>query len=189
MIDNLKNYLLRLQPGPITDTGQLEQLLADCWDQFTGDDGGMLPHKLFHRMEAVAWHPPLLSFQIDRHGGTVLGSTRAEMQHWEINIDQQTAVIVKHGHRQLKPMAQRIELKPLVEQVLAAIRSGSENELVSKEDDGTIFLNTTRIFPSGSAVRMTLEGRRKRFREAVARELLKEGWQRLGKDSFRPPNG
>jgi hypothetical protein len=140
-------------------------------------------------MEDVTWEPPVLRFSIERHGGTVMGSSRAEVQHWEVNVEQKTAAVVKCGHRQLKPMAERVYIKPLAESILAAIRSGSGNELVEKHDDGTFSLNTTRIFPKGSAVRMTLEGRRKRLREAVAGVLLKEGWQRLGNDIFRPPTG
>jgi hypothetical protein len=73
-----------------------------------------------------------------------------------------------------------------VERILAAIRSGSENELVSNHDDGTASLNTTLIFSTGSAVRMTWEGRQKRLREGAAQVLLKEGRERLGKDVFRP---
>jgi hypothetical protein len=42
----------------------------------------------------------------------------------------------------------------------------------------------------GSAVRMTLDGRRKRLRDAVAGDavagvLMIEGWERLGADCFR----
>jgi hypothetical protein len=47
-----------------------------------------------------------------------------------------TAVTVKCGHSQLMPIAERISIKPLVESILAAIRSGSGNELVVKHDDG-----------------------------------------------------
>ena len=185
-MNSLRTILATIQPGQVDDTTDLERVLAASWDEFTGDDGGMAGHKLLARMEDVTWNPPVLRFVIERHGGTVLGSTRAELQHWEVNVEKKTAVIVKHGHRQLEPMADRIYPKPLVERILAAIRSGSENELVSFRDDGSISLNTTTIFPSGSAFNMTLAGRRKRLREAVAAVLLKEGWERLGNDEFRP---
>jgi len=188
-VDLLRAHLATIQPGELADTTDLERLLAACWDQFSGDYGGMDGYKLLGRTEDVTWLPPKLTFTIERHGGTIMGSTRAELQHWEVNVEQKTAVIVKCGHRQLKPMAERIYIKPLVESILAAIRSGSENELVAKHDDGTFSLNTTLIFPKGSAVRMTLEGRRKRLREAVATVLVKEGWQRWGNDMFRPPTG
>ena len=184
-LGQLRSFLATIEPGKIADTTELDRLLVASWDEFTGDDGGMEGYKLLGRMEDVTWQPPALRFVIERHGGTVLGSTRAELQHWEVNVEHKTAVIVKCGHRQLKPMAGRIYIKPLVECILAAIRSGSENEFVAKHDDGTFSLNTTLIFPTGSAVRMTLEGRRKRLREAVAAVLLKEGWDRMGNDVFR----
>ena len=113
-------------------------------------------------MEDVIWTPPKLTFAIERHGGTVMASTRAELQHWEVDLETKTAILTKTGHRQLRPMAKRIYIKPVVDRIVAAIRSGSDNELLSRQDDGTISLNTTLIFPTGSAVRMTLEGRRKR---------------------------
>jgi hypothetical protein len=183
-IDHLRAHLATIQPGEVVDTTDLERLLAACWEEFTG---GMAAYKLLGRMENVIWTPPNLTFTIERHGGTVMGSTRAELRHWKLNVEEETAVIVKFGHRQLKPMAQRISIKPLVESILAAIASGSGNELVEKHEDGTFSLNTTLIFPKGSAVKMTLEGRRKRLREAVASVLLKEGWKRLGNDIFQPP--
>ena len=186
-MNSLVTYLATIPPGPIPDPGDLERRLAACWHEFRGDDGGMTGQKLLGRMEEVVWEPPILTFKIERHGGTVHGSSRAELQHWEVNLRQETAIIVKHGHRQLKPMAQRIYIKPLVDKILEAIRIGSESELVSKYADGTVAVKTTAIFPTGSAVRMTLEGRRKRLREGVASALLKEGWLRLGPDIFRPP--
>jgi hypothetical protein len=185
----LKNYLATVPPGPVTETATLEGLLAACWDEFTGDDGGMAGYKLLKRMEDVTWTPPTLNFAIERHGGTVMGSTRAEVQHWEVDLAKKTAILAKTGHRQLRPMARRIYIKPLVDRILAALRGGSESDLVFRHDDGTTTLNTTLIFPGGSAVSMTLEGRRKKLREAVAAVLLKEGWEHLGKDRFRPPEG
>jgi hypothetical protein len=132
-------------------------------------------------MKGVEWNPPMLSFTIERHGGTVMGSSRTEVQGWWVDAQAKTVYCEKVSHRQVRPMQRRIYIKPLVESILPAMRSGSENELVDKHDDGTL------IFPKGSAVRMTLEGRRKRLREAVADVLLKEGWKRLGNDLFRPP--
>jgi len=78
-IDNLKEYLKSTTPGALTDSGVLERLLADCWDELSGASaGGMHGWKLLGRMEHVHWNPPVLSFTIERHGGTPLGSTRAE---------------------------------------------------------------------------------------------------------------
>ena len=90
----LKEFLSDLHSGPIhSPSPHLEPLLASCWGEFSGDDGGMMGDKLIGRMEAVEWNPPLLTFVIERHGGTVMGSTRAELQHWEVNIDNTTVLV------------------------------------------------------------------------------------------------
>jgi hypothetical protein len=82
VIDKLQSYLATIPPGTIADTAELEGLLATCWDDFSGDHGGMEGRKLLGRMEDVAWNLPLLTFTIERHGGTALGSTRATLQEW-----------------------------------------------------------------------------------------------------------
>ena len=40
-VDRLWAYLTTTQLGPVADSATLERLLAACWDEFTGDDGGM----------------------------------------------------------------------------------------------------------------------------------------------------
>ena len=49
----------------------------------------------------MEWHPPILSFKIERHGGFVLGSSRAEMQLSNIDTANLTATVVKTSHRQI----------------------------------------------------------------------------------------
>lgn len=84
-MEALQELLAALPPGPIPEDIKLDKALAACWDGFRGsDDGGMKDDKLLGRMENVQWQPPILTFTIERHGGTVNGSTRAELQHWEI---------------------------------------------------------------------------------------------------------
>jgi hypothetical protein len=62
------------------DVYELVNLLAAAWDDLSIARGsGMEPDKLYDRMEKVHWEPPLLLFVIERHGGTVQGSTRAEL--------------------------------------------------------------------------------------------------------------
>ena len=42
--------------------------------------------------EDLACNPPNLCFSIDRHGGTVMGSKRAERQTWTLNLETLTAM-------------------------------------------------------------------------------------------------
>ena len=100
-MDDLRIYVKNLDAGHVEETTQLELLLAEVWDDLGGDSGGIAGHKLIRRMEHVEWHPPLLTFVIERHGGTVLGSIRAEVQRWTVDLDRQTATCERAGHRQL----------------------------------------------------------------------------------------
>jgi hypothetical protein len=86
-MEPLKEYLASLPPGSVTDTARLEPILAECWDEFRGSgESGMHPGKLRGRMEEVTWNPPYLAFVIERHGATAFGSTRAEIQLWELDL-------------------------------------------------------------------------------------------------------
>src|SRR4051812_47015376 len=101
-MDNLKKHLAKFTPGRISETEEIESLLAPCWDDLDGsDEGGMDGDKLLGRMEKVVWSPPVLTFVIERHGGTVNGSTRAELQHWTVDLDAGTAEIAESKTRQL----------------------------------------------------------------------------------------
>jgi hypothetical protein len=174
-----------LPPGPVADAPALERLLAAAWGDLARDDGGMEGYKLFNRMEAVAWNSPVLSFRIERHGGAMLGSTRAEVQHWHVDVEKQTATLGKVGWRQRRPMAARSNIKGLVYEILDAIRAGREDKRLTWRGESEVSVNTRDIYPERSAFRRTLEGRRKRLREGVASALLTEGWTRLGNDTFR----
>jgi hypothetical protein len=82
-------------------------------------------------------------------------------------------------------MATRVNTNPLVEEILDAIRTGTRDKRLVWNGDDKVRVMTCDIFPAGSAVRMTLDGRRRRFREGVANMLLAEGWEQGGNDSFR----
>src|SRR5262249_22158252 len=69
------------------DREKIIGLLADCWHDFEGaDETSMKDLKLTHA-EDLSWRPPVLSFTIERHGATVLGSTRAELYQWTVNLN------------------------------------------------------------------------------------------------------
>ena len=180
----LNRHCAALPPGPIADVPILERLLAAAWNALTGSEGGMEGYKLLDRMEAVVWNPPLLSFVVERHGGTVQGSTRAELQHWHVDVERKTALLGKIGWRQLRPPAKRFPMKEFVAEVIEAIRNEQGDDRLQRIGPRKIKLKTCEIFPKGSAYRMTLEARRKAFRSLVASVLIDEGWERHGNDLF-----
>src|ERR1700677_2636027 len=77
--DECCRHCFALPLGPVSETTDLERLLSACWDELGGANGGMEGHKLLGRMGEVEWTRPILSFTTERHGGTVMGSSRAEL--------------------------------------------------------------------------------------------------------------
>jgi hypothetical protein len=181
-------FLDSIESGPVADTSLLEGLLANCWDDLSQSSAaGMEAYKLHQRMEDVRWQPPILFFVIERHGGTVLGSTRAELQHWEVDLDKSSAEIVGQGHRQLKPMAPKVSIRALADEIAGVILADRRDDRIWRLDDGSVSVNLTRIFPADSGFQRTVESRRQRLIQYVGRKLGEHGWQSAGKDAFRPP--
>lgn len=185
----LQELLGAVPSGPIPENIKLDKALAGCWDRFTGNgEGGMEGYKLLGRMESVHWQSPILRFKIERHGGTVNGSTRAELQHWEVNLDDQTAYIVKEGHRQLKTMAPRVSVKVIAEEIADLIISGKNDERIRRQDDGSVKVRASRVFTGRSGYKRTVEGRRKRLVECVRDQLFERGWTAIAGNAFRHTN-
>lgn len=181
----LKSYLDSQSPGRISDTQEIEGLLAADWNELGGDEeGGMEGYKLLNRMENAFWKPPLLSFTIERYGGTVMGSARAELQHWEVDVEKGIATLERTGHRQLTPMAPKLSIKSIAAEISKAIIDGKEDERVRWQDD-VVVVSAPDIFPAGSGYKRTIESRRQRLCEHIAKMLKDHGWQKIGWNRFK----
>jgi len=117
-MEHLLTYLKQTPEGEIADTAELEELLAGCWEKFDGDYGGMEPHKLLGRMENVLWRPPILEFVIERHGGTVMGSSRAELQYWAVDLEHKSVTTYVEGYQQISPRAAPLDVKSIAEEII-----------------------------------------------------------------------
>ena len=187
-MQKLKEYLRSLGPGPISDMSQLPDLLADCWDELDGGNAeGMESYKLSGRMEDVSWEPPLLSFIIERHGGFVLGSTRAERHKWGIDVEAKSANCVTVGHKQLRPMQPKWDPGPVVQEIVPLIANHQEDARLKWNEDGSVRVVIGKILPEGSAVKQTLASRRKRFRNLLDQELTARGWRKVRQNVYAPP--
>jgi hypothetical protein len=185
-LDRLRSYLASIPAGPITELGELPNLLATCWgDLHGGDFEAMAGHKLHNRMEDVTWDPPVLSFTIERHGGTVLGSSRATLQRRDVDVVEGSASCMEVGHRQLRPMQPRLDVAPLVEEIAGLIVAEQEDRRLTWDAEGQVRVLIRYILPSGSAVKQTLAVRRKRFRTALEERLCEAGWEECGLYQYR----
>jgi hypothetical protein len=184
MLQQLNDYLATIPSGPVPDPGDLERLIAACWHEFKGDYGGMTGQKLLGRMEEVVWQPPVLSFTVERHGGTVQGSSRATLQEWRLDLDRKTAWCEERRFRQVRGRQPRLDVRALAEEVASLILRHQGDGRLRWYEDGRVRVLIGKVFPDGSAVAQTLVGRRKRFRQALREWLAVEGWMEVGVNVF-----
>ncbi len=150
-----------------------------------GNDGGMTSTKLLGRIENPVWNPPRIVFRIERHGATVMGSSRAELQEWTIDLEQRTATAETVGRRQVRPMQRRLDVQSIAEQIAAAILAGRPDDGLKWDGEDHVRLLVGEVLPAGSAVKGTLAGRRRRLREALAGLIGAAGWQMVKANVFR----
>ncbi|MGA2621986.1 MAG: hypothetical protein ABSF26_30665 [Thermoguttaceae bacterium] len=188
-IESVRDFLAHTLPGPISDPKPLLCLLEACWHGFWGSElQAMAPYKL-RRMERVAWNPPILKFVVERHGGTMMGSSRAELQQWTVNLDTLTAGCQEIGHRQMSPMQPRLDVGQLADEIAGLIVSRADDARLKWGDDGTDRVLIGKIIPADSAVRQTPEGRRRRFGIALFGLLAGRGWRVVRPNVYGRCNG
>jgi hypothetical protein len=113
--EDLLRFLNGVSAGVLNGevASRLSKLLAFCWESFDGSSETLMAaHKIDDdRAHGFKWNSPILTFEIDRHPGTVHGSTRADRQEWEIDVEKRTAPsahsCAAEGHSTLEHSASR----------------------------------------------------------------------------------
>ena len=124
------------------------------------------------------------SFRIERHGGTVKGSSRAELQRWTSNLDTQRATVVKNGYRSVRPMQPRLDVAPLADEISRLIVEHKKDLRLKWSNENEVKILIGKIIPEDSAVKQTVAGRRKRFRKCLKERLAPHGWIELRANSY-----
>lgn len=173
LIEDLRNLLEDME-GDIKGIPELITALAACWDDLDGSGAESMEHWKLRRMENPEWNSPVLAFTIERHGGTVLGSTRAELQRWEVNLDTQEASCFSAGYRQVAPTSPRVNFQQVARELAPLILSRQDDERLKWRKDGSLQVIMTKVFPG--SVAQTLSSRSKRLKEELLKILGPE-WQ------------
>jgi hypothetical protein len=176
-IESIRQHCASLLPGPVADVSTLELLLAAVWDDFSGDDGGMDAYKLPKRMENPIWNPPILTFRIERHGAASLGSSRAEVQEWTVDLEGLTASVKVAGRRQISPLQPRLDVKPIAADLCSAVLTGKQDDRLKWDGTSKVRVLMGKVLPERSALKETVAYRRKRLRNELTRLLAPEGWK------------
>ena len=157
--------------------GEAASLLSEIWDDLCGSDDTSMSTEKLHRLEEPVWESPVLRFKMERHGGTVMGSSRADMYTWSINLRDGSARCTEDGYRQIYRRQKPLRVGPLCEKVVALIESGRDHEYLKwSADKGRVTVRIGEVIPN-DAVEQTVVGRRKRFRKALEPALSERGWR------------
>jgi hypothetical protein len=181
-IGTLHSFLNELPSGEtkLSDENNLLQLLADAWRLLKGSNDQNTDSTKIYRAESVCWSPPILSFKLERHGGTVNGSSRAPVHHWEVDVEQGTANIVDERRRQLYPQSPRMDTKLRAKEVADRILNAIDHPTLEWNSDRTyVILKISEIIPEGYA--QTTTARRKRFNKQLETIMIEQGWVRRNK--------
>jgi len=180
---DLAGHLAQLPVGPIADPGDLIELLADAWDGLVGADHTRMDAGKLRRIESASWNGSVLTFDIERHGALVLGSTRADVHTWEIDPRARTMRVVRERRRQLKTQDKRLDVKPLAAEIARIIVEGRKDRRVVVAKNGTVRVDIADIIPA--TVKWTTSSRRKRFRQHLAVLLAAAGWEEASMNRYR----
>ena len=175
----LETILVGLDTGLLNDidTSRVEGFLAEHWDQLVKNvDGGMQGFKVVDRTEKMEWQPPVLSFKIERHGRTVLGSSRAELQHWQLDATDCVAMFNGDSYRQKRPKNPRLDIESIAREIAPLILERSEDDRLQWISSDKVKILSASILGGQSVPKETLEGRRRRLRKALLRLIEPQGW-------------
>jgi hypothetical protein len=177
--DELVAQLKDLPSGPIADTlkPRVVGLLQSCWDELSGSNYTKMEARKLDRAKTLKWNPPRLQFTIERHGGYLVGGSRAELQHWDVNLETGIASFEERGYRQLNALSPRLKVEPIVDSVIEAVQARKTlpgDALVWVTDD-QVRIKQAVLIPD-DASKQTMSGRRKRFRSAMQSAMATIGW-------------
>jgi hypothetical protein len=126
-----------------------------------------------------------VTFVIERHGGTVAGSTRAKLHRWTIDLNLAEASCDPSSRfRQLNPRDAQLRTEPLVSEVVEQIIAGRDSEKLKWLSDRSLVRILVSKFITGG-FKQTEQGRRQRFREVLDRRLEAAGWTKVQLDVYR----
>jgi hypothetical protein len=173
------------------DQGRLCDLLIRCAS--AGYINGfrqeaMEPRKINRAKSIEIVDEKTIRFSIERHGGTALGSKYATIQEWTINVAEGTAECSEVGRRRIEPLEPsitKVQLAELAQNLFDRVEGNDHKDpRIRWLEDGRITIRIGRCIPSEGVAKLTVEGRRRRFKESLRAEAQLRGWKTLPRQDW-----
>jgi hypothetical protein len=158
------------------DVARVAELVGSAWPALNTDGN----EAKVWRLEQPAWHRSTLRFVIERHGAIVGGgSTRAELEHWAVDLESLSAGIVGYGYRQLYKMQPRMDMRGVAVELAEAVNSNPADPRLRWFPDGSVQPVLARS--CGIGPKRTIAGRSQRLSAALGPAMTAMGWLPSGK--------
>ena len=131
------------------------------------------------RIENMTYKSPdVITFEIERHGATVHGSSYAQVHQWTVNLTEIKAICNPYYKKRVVGIRDApLKIQPLAQKVAdAIINFNHENKYLKWKSDDKVKILIGHIIPETNL--QTTTSRRKRFRNKLDEMLKPHCWSR-----------
>jgi len=132
-----------------------------------------------HQIEDLKWHAPILRFQIGHSAMALDGSTKEEVQHWEVDLDLRTASIVGSGRGQVHRPAPKFDVQRLASELAEIVQAEADDDRLVWINRDVVLILVEKIEPLPSGSIHTISTCREHFSHAIESAMSAVGWQRV----------
>jgi hypothetical protein len=171
----LREVLKTIPPGPLNYNSAVVGALVAAWDSISDSDVQSTHREKLYRLEQLHWSPPILTFILERHGGTVNGSSRAALHRWSIDVSNAVATCDPNSYRQIYATDRRLNTMILAKKIaFRIIRQKNSRWLKWSADRLTVRVLLRKFISAYN--KQTLGNRYARFRHDLVTILETKGW-------------
>jgi len=178
----LREVLKTIPPGPLNYNSAVVGALVAAWDSISDSDVQSTSREKMYRLEQIDWSPPILTFILERHGGTVNGSTRAALHRWTVDVSKAEAMCDPHySYRQACATDRRLDTMVWAKKIAFRIIRHKNSRWLKWSVDRLTVRVVLRTFISAYN-KQTLGNRYARFRRDLETIIEPKGWvQAIGR--------
>ncbi|MBT6851468.1 MAG: hypothetical protein HOA16_09765 [Opitutae bacterium] len=194
--DELLEYLSEIPEGEVSPEhdDRLCLLIREVWAELGITDVVDLPlpakkiDQDVHQFAKVEWHPPVISFELERHGAIAVGySTYAEVYRIGLDLESGEPQKTYPKKRQVKKPSPAMKSKEKAAEIIDAVGKRGKHPGILRKDD-VVRIKIDCFIPSEGVVKKTLESRRKNVRAKVDQGLVELGYEKIANWRFRVPD-
>ena len=115
-----------------------------------------------------------------------MGSSRAELQHWTVDVEHKTVTMGVKGYRQISPRAAALDVNPIAEEIVQQVLSRARDDRLKWSRKGQVQVLIGKILPESSACEQTLLARRSRVSSVIRKKLIEHGWIEFSHSRYAP---